>query len=273
MLLGALHTRFVWIQGIFNQAFEDMEPVEALEKFSTPKLVTVLDILRRFELTTPHESKVQRDEEEEDDSENEITVADYLEQQKQAEAQEAASRGGRFFGRRKHYRSKAEALNEKQRRKQHFLDKQVKFQENTSAAEDGAKEKSSLDDPTALAEAKVVNESVQESLVALIDEEELKPIATDKILESAQIPTLKETKVETLKESPKTSCANYTKNIDVEEVEDSNSNQKKDEVRPIIKYQRRNKFANKVNEDALCGLLLCEDRFVARLLYVTIFLS
>lgn len=126
LLLGALHTRLVWIQSIFNEAFEELEPLEVLENFSTPKLLGVLRILRRFDLSKPQESASLHSEEndEEEDSDVELTVADYLEEQKRVE-QQAAARGGRsYHGRRKHYRAKFDVG--RQRRKSDGPEEQLK---------------------------------------------------------------------------------------------------------------------------------------------------
>ncbi len=253
VLLGALHTRFVWIQGIFNEAFEDLPPVKVLEDFSSPKLAAVLDILRRYDLTTPHESKVARDAEEEEDSENELTVADYLEQQKQAEEQAAASRGGKFFGRRKHHhRSKADVLSEKERRKQHFLEKQVKFQQE--GAETGKIE-------TAPATAPAVEDSENKSDPP-VSKEEPNSVSSTALL----VDVVPGSEKANNSEDPESTSASAPIETEKETTEGPSLNGKKAGHAPILKYQRRNKFVHKVNEDALCGILLCEDRFIARLL-------
>ncbi|CAL8072692.1 unnamed protein product [Orchesella dallaii] len=71
LLLGALHTRFTVVQKTLLSEFSKYQPIEVLERFSTPKLRAVLDVLRRFDLTHPVEPvRPKRQEEKlEDDDE------------------------------------------------------------------------------------------------------------------------------------------------------------------------------------------------------------
>jgi len=70
LLLGALHTRLVFLQAAFHSVFSKLEPLEVLENYTTPKLRTVLQILRRFDLTRPIEplkpTKIDEDDDDKD---------------------------------------------------------------------------------------------------------------------------------------------------------------------------------------------------------------
>lgn len=71
LLLGALQTRLFILQAGFYKVFKDMDPLEVIEKYSTPKLLCLLQILRRFDLTTPIEPlKSRRIMIEDDDDED-----------------------------------------------------------------------------------------------------------------------------------------------------------------------------------------------------------
>lgn len=82
MLLGALQTRLIVLQSAFYKAFKNLDPLQVLETFSTPKLRSMLDILRRFDLTSPIECYKPRrpviiDDEDEDknDAEQDSGIA------------------------------------------------------------------------------------------------------------------------------------------------------------------------------------------------------
>ena len=241
MLLGALHTRFVILQTAFKKAFKDLEPLQVLENYSTPKLRAMLQILRRFDLTHPIEPIRPRRAIVADDEDEEVEDESESVQPPKVTAPVKYSRD---------------------RRKKNFRWDPSKKGRNS-------KNKKVLEDSS-------ISEISEHDAIKSVDEETLannettsvkdKPLSVIAALEDTNIENVNGIKDETElveKENEKSTTVGE-EDKDQDPVGDKADALK---TRKPRRFPRRGRMANnRSNEPPLCGIVFVENRFDARIL-------
>jgi hypothetical protein len=234
LLLGAVHTRFVFLQAAFQLVFTKLEPLEVLENYSTPKLRTLLQILRRFDLTRPLEPfkpKIILDED--DDDKDGFEDEESFEPQTNVDLTQTK----RNKERRRKFDPSKKSRTGKSRKKLPTEEEQdsgiqkVQVEENVNAA---------ANDPDSLAVAPhsgMTNGHMEDGDVVSASEMLTATEEESKVVED-EVELPQEEKTESFK------------------------------TRRPKRYPRRSNRPNRSNEQPLCGIVFMDNRFDARILYV-----
>ncbi|ODN02294.1 Endoribonuclease Dcr-1 [Orchesella cincta] len=264
LLLGALHTRFAVVQKTLLSEFTKYEPIEALERFSTPKLRAVLDVLRRFDLTHPVEPiRPKRQEEKVDDDEDGDESFDHGDslgteeekrsmksgkQKKNVKFDNKNKRGGGRGGRR---RQPGKRIDENQQQEQNKESSEIPLKE----VENGEKE--------------IIKDIVE---VEVIQTEDAKVIEEIKVVEEKKEPTTDENACDSIIPPPPVKVENEQEApAPIEPNTNTDQNPKKTHRRRPTghrgRFTKKTKIFQRVDESSLCAIIFVENRFDARLLF------
>lgn len=263
LLLGALHTRFVIVQKTMLSEFHKYQPIEVLERFSTPKLRAVLDVLRRFDLTHPVEPIRKRPEPKIDEDED----GDAFDADESAIEERQKGKG---CGKKKNVKFDNKGKKGgKNNRKRHDKGKKI--------CEDGQEVQSQKEEEVGETEEPKQEETKENKIpggdvineLAIKEQLQPEPKIVENGIHEGEHDRVNEIELEKVKET----VGNLEDKVD-ETKEELNppAEQKKSHHRrkPSAhrnRFSKKSKIFHRIDESSLCGIIFVENRFDARILF------
>ncbi|CAG7831733.1 unnamed protein product [Allacma fusca] len=266
LLFGLLFTTLNTIHILCQHTFAKYEPLQVIEIFCTPKLLSVLQILRRFDLSQPYEPRRKIiDPNNRDDNDDSFADSSTVNSVKSHMKQ--------------HHKKKRPVKETDKCKPKKLLKPKVKF-----SSEPLNQQAVIIPPPpaTTLVDNETIKQVDSKSSLDVKDKEEApqngptEDQATDDLpsleIKDSSVVEVTTCNVETCKPA---SCSEVSNSISVkvEEVPKCNDAkisgppQRSDRRHYKGRFSRRTRYIHKIDESTLCGVILLEDRFNAKLLY------